>query len=382
MRLIQCLMSLQRHQTYSYDPIQSDDETIPLTYSTQTRVLNVDPGTPDLDTIREAARALRAGKLVAFPTETVYGLGANALDSAAIDNIYSAKSRPPGDPVIAHIHESEQLARLAIELPGSAYELAARFWPGPLTLVLRRAPDVPANIATGRETVAVRMPAHPVAIALLKAADIPIAAPSANTFSRPSATTAAHVLEDLKGRVDIVLDGGSTTIGLESTVLDLTGERPEILRPGGLVIEDLRAVIPDVTIAPRYASTDENETSPGQMLKHYSPRAQVTLYSGARSLVLDAMQTAVVKYQESGYRVGVLVADEDVIRFGALNVVRSLGAGHDLDAISHNLFAGLRDLDSQQVDFIFARDFGREGIGAALWDRLVRAAEGRVITVG
>jgi L-threonylcarbamoyladenylate synthase len=353
-----------------------------LTYSAQTRVLIVDPKSPDPGTIRDVARALRAGKLVAFPTETVYGLGANALDSVAIDNIYKAKERPLGDPVIAHIHDPNQLDLLAIDLPKSAYRLAQRFWPGPLTLVLRRAPDVPANLATGRDTVAVRMPAHPVALALLKAARVPVAAPSANTFSRPSATTAAHVVNDLNGRVDIVLDGGATTIGLESTVLDLTGDQPVILRPGGLIIGDLRTVTPDVTIAPGYASIDEHETSPGRMLKHYSPRAKVSLYSGALDAVLESMRTAAMKSHESGYRVGVLVADEDGEQFSTPTIVRTLGPRQNLAAISHDLFAGLRDLDAQSVDVILTRDFGREGIGTALWDRLVRAAEGRVILVG
>lgn len=352
-----------------------------MTYSAKTRVLKVNPQKPEPEVIRRAADALKSGKLVSFPTETVYGLGANALDSAAIGKIYRAKRRPAGDPIIVHIHAVEQLASLTTELPSPVSDLKERFWPGPLTLVLRRAPHVPANIATGRETIAVRMPDHPVALALLQVADIPIAAPSANIFSRPSATTATHVLEDLEGHVDIVLDGGATRIGLESTVLDLTSNRPIVLRPGGLVINELRRVIPDVIVSPRYTSTEETETSPGQMLKHYSPRAQVFVYSGSLAGVLEAMRTDATRRQESGYRVGILVTDEDSTQFAGNFDVLSLGKAHDLDAISHNLFAGLRDLDSHQVDFILVRDFGREGIGTALWDRLIRAAEGRVIAV-
>ena len=343
-------------------------------------MLKVDPVAPEPEPIHTAAEALRAGKLVAFPTETVYGLGANALDAAAIERIYHAKQRPAGDPVIAHIHQLGQLDSLAVTIPVSAYALAEAFWPGPLTLVLKRASTVPANIATGRDTIAVRMPAHPVARVLLGEAGIPIAAPSANTFTRPSATTAAHVLEDLAGRVDIVLDGGETTIGLESTVVDLTGERPVVLRPGGAVLADLREVIPDVTLAPRFSENSEQETSPGQMLKHYSPRAGVMVFSGAVDAVLAAMRAAVWQHVAAGRRVGVMVADEDRRHFEE-GIVVALGSRDDLKAISHRWFAALRDLDAQGVDVILTRDFGREGLGAALWDRLLRAAEGRVIAV-
>jgi L-threonylcarbamoyladenylate synthase len=356
-----------------------------LTNFPKTHVLVIDPKSPNPAKINQAAEALHAGKLVAFPTETVYGLGANALDPIAIDRIYAAKQRPAGDPVIAHIYKIEQLNTLAIQIPESAYALAKKFWPGPLTLVLHRAPNIPDNIATGRETIAVRMPAHPVAVALLKAAKLPIAAPSANTFTRPSATTATHVLEDLEGRVDIVLDGGSTTIGLESTVLDLTVGRPEILRPGGLVWDDLKTIIPDVVLAPRYVDQTTNESSPGQTLKHYSPHAQVVLLSGTLLSVLPTMQALIKQYQTEGKRVGVLIADEDAEFFVEENVpptiIKTLGPRADLETIGHNLFAGLRDMDAEQADVILTYDFGREGLGAALWDRLLRAAEGQVIVI-
>lgn len=356
--------------------------------SVHTRVLVVDPAHPDPDAIASAAQTIRSGRLVAFPTETVYGLGANALDAAAIGRIYAAKRRPANDPVIVHIHDAAQLETLAATVPDAAYTLANTFWPGPLTFVLRRGPDVPANIAAGRDTVAVRMPSHPVALALLKAADVPIAAPSANTFTRPSATTAAHVLQDLRGRVDVVVDAGPTPIGLESTVIDLTGESPVVLRPGGVVMDDLRRLLPDVTLSPRYVATDAamGESAPGQMLKHYSPDAAVLLFSGpldAVDAVLHRMHESAAARLDDGVRVGVLVADEDAAHFADLPglIVRTLGPRGDFAAIGHELFAALRRLDEQGTAVILVRDFGREGLGAALWDRLLRAAEGRVITV-
>ncbi len=349
----------------------------------ETRVLHVDSVEPDADAIRQAAETLRSGRLVAFPTETVYGLGANALDAEAIKHIYAAKRRPATDPVIAHIHHAEQLSQLAIDLPENVAALASAFWPGALTLVLKRAPGVPSNIATGRETVAVRMPSHPVARALLDAANLPVAAPSANTFTRPSATTAAHVLEDLNGRVDIVLDAGPTPIGLESTVLDLTGESPVVLRPGGVLLDDLRRVLPDVTLSPRYVATntESGESAPGQMLKHYSPDATVLLFSGPVDAILAQMRATAGERSAQGQRVGVLIAEEDRIAFDGLPDVVALGPRDDFAAVGQGLFAALRTLDQAGVDTILVRDFGREGLGAALWDRLLRAAEGRVIRV-
>jgi L-threonylcarbamoyladenylate synthase len=224
------------------------------------------------------------------------------------------------------------------------------------------------------------MPAHPVARTLLKTAALPVAAPSANTFTRPSATTAAHVLEDLKGRVDLILDAGPTTIGVESTVLDLTRTVPVVLRPGGVVLSDLRALIPDVQLAPRYLH-NEAAPAPGQMLKHYSPRAQVLLFSGGRDAVLNAINVRLAELTAQGQRAGLLVADEDIDELSEAAAVESLGSIHDLPAISQKLFAGLRALDAVGVDFILTRDFGRQGLGAAIWDRLLRAAEGQVIAV-
>ena len=353
-----------------------------MAYSTETRVFPINPDNPEAEPIRIAAELIREGRLVAFPTETVYGLGANALDAEAIDKIYRAKRRPASDPVIAHISDMAQLDQLAQNIPPKAYELANAFWPGALTLVLQRAPGIPPNIATGLSTVAIRMPAHPVARALIQAAGVPIAAPSANTFTHPSATTAEHVLTDLRDHVDLVLDGGPTHIGLESTVVDMTGDIPSVLRPGGVVLDDLKTIILDVEMIERYTSESEHTSAPGQMLKHYSPKAPVTLFTGPLYSVLIAMKESCQMHKERGQRVGLLLAEEDCHHLGEVGVVVSLGKRTDLRSISHHLFAGLRELDAQHVDVILARDFGRAGLGAALWDRLVRAAEGNVIKVG
>ena len=358
----------------------------------KTETLTVDPDHPDPAALAEAARILRAGGLVAFPTETVYGLGANALDGEALDRIYAAKQRPANDPIIAHIARIEQLDQLAREVPPAARQLAGVFWPGALTLVLKRAPTVPDTIAAGRDTVAVRMPAHPLARALLEAVDLPIGAPSANTFTRPSATTAAHVLEDLDGRIDLVLDGGPTPIGVESTVLDLTGPAPVVLRPGGVLLEDLQAVLPATTLAPRFLAEDTGTDAPGQLLKHYSPRARVLLFTGSHEATRARMQEEVERLSAEGLAVGLLLAEEDAAAFAdtALTgttfsdaaAVEVLGAQGDYASISRRLFEALRALDRRGVDTILVRDFGREGLGAALWDRLLRAAEGRVVDAG
>src|SRR5215212_11478795 len=349
--------------------------------SLATVVLRVDSTTPEANMIQQAAATLLRGGLVAFPTETVYGLGANALDAVAVQRIFVAKGRPASDPLIVHIAALDQLDRVAEDVPALAHTLAQMFWPGPLTLVLKRRPAIPATVSAARDTVAVRMPDHAVPLALIRAADAPIAAPSANMFTRPSPTTAAHVLEDLDGRIDLLFDGGPTPIGLESTVLDLTSSRPMLLRPGGISIESLRQHIADLIFTPRYIEHDSAApASPGMLLKHYSPHAELLLFAGPPERALGRMRQFALAAIQRGERVGVMLSNEAIGRFAELAVIIvPLGPREDMNQIGRRIFASMRELDQQGVERILVRGVERTGIGLAIWDRLVRAAEGRVI---
>jgi L-threonylcarbamoyladenylate synthase len=350
-----------------------------------TRVIVLDPASPEPDLIAEAAAVLRAGGLVAFPTETVYGLGANARDPQAVARIFAAKGRPAADPLIVHLADPALLETVACAVPAEARALARRFWPGPLTLVLRRHPDIAPNVAAGMPSVAVRVPDHPVARALIAAAGVPVAAPSANLFSRPSPTAARHVLEDLAGRIDLLLDAGPTRVGLESTVVSLLDDPPAVLRPGGVPLEALREALPAVELRARYLEVHEaagQAAGPGMLLKHYSPRAEVLLFVGPLERVLEAMRAS-AEAGVSARRVGVLAPDEELGRFAGLPVeLAALGPRDDLAAVAARLFAGLRALDQRGVDLILVRGMGQQGLGLAIWDRLLRATEGRVVAVG
>jgi L-threonylcarbamoyladenylate synthase len=352
------------------------------TYTTKTRTLTIHPQNPQPQIIQQAAEVIQRGGLVAFPTETVYGLGANALDTDAVARIFMAKQRPANDPIIAHICRVSQIEQLAVNVPNSAYKLAQMFWYGPLTMILQRAEHVPANLSSGLPTVAVRMPSHPVARALIDAAGVPIAAPSANTFTRPSSTEAVHVLEDLDGRVDLILDGGKTTIGIESTVIDMTQDIPTVLRPGGVILADLRRVLPEVNMLPRRFDEDpevSSSASPGMMSKHYSPRAELMLFDGKADEVLRRMRALALEFSGANKRVGILTTDEEAATFTETGArIISMGSRSDMSQIAHVLFGAMRALDAQQVDKILVRAYSKDGLGAAVWDRLLRAAEGHI----
>jgi L-threonylcarbamoyladenylate synthase len=319
----------------------------------------------------------------------VYGLGALALDRAALQRLFAAKGRPAHDPVIVHVDTIERIDALVTAVPDAALTLAARFWPGPLTLVMRRSSRVPDEVTAGLETVAIRVPAHPVAATLLMAAAIPVAAPSANLFSRPSPTQASHVLEDLHGRIDLILDGGATLLGIESTVLDLSGETPTILRPGATTIEMLREVLPTVVMRASSQVGEGAAPSPGLLPQHYSPRAPLTLYEGDPAGALQRLVSDAVGAVERSQSVGIIAAEEDwytVESIGSprlqLVEVRYLGSEHDLPAIASRLYAAMRDLDTAGVTQILVRSFSiDDGLGVAIHDRLRRAAAGRVIRV-
>ncbi|MCA0452839.1 MAG: threonylcarbamoyl-AMP synthase [Chloroflexi bacterium] len=346
-----------------------------------TRVFNVSPTSPELEPIQAAADVLRAGGLVAFPTETVYGLGANALDSEAVGRIFTAKGRPASDPIILHLYQMAQLELVAQDIPDFAYELAGQFWPGPLTLILSRHPNVPANVSAGMPTVAVRMPSHPVAVALLKATNLPVAAPSANRFARPSATSADHVRQDLDGRIDIILDGGAAVIGVESTILDLTKEQAVVLRPGGVPLEALQDLIPNLQVVSKLLREDEQGIeAPGMLYRHYSPRAELRLFDGENAVLIPAMREDAIKQAGLGKKVGMLLPHDESHLVDGLDI-NVVDLGTTEAEISHRLFDAMRQLDGAGVDVILVHGFSRTGLGLALWDRLLRAAEGRVISV-
>lgn len=341
-----------------------------------TDTIQVDARVPDPQAIERAAAVLRKGGLVAFPTETVYGLGADATSADAVAGIFRAKRRPSSDPLIVHLADAAELPSVCASVPETARRLAEKFWPGALTLILPRGEAIPAVVSAGLDTVAVRVPDHPVAQALLGTARLPVAAPSANLFARPSPTTAQHVLEDLDGRVDVILDGGPTAIGVESTVLDLTGEVPTVLRPGGVTIEALRAFLPEVAFRPRHLAADEAAQSPGMLLKHYSPTASMLLFGGERGAA-DSMRAAADRARLEGRRVGVLAFTDEAPAWRDSGVeVFELGAAGEPEQAARLLFAGLRELDRRGVDVILAHSPQRDGLGAAVWDRLFRAAEG------
>jgi L-threonylcarbamoyladenylate synthase len=333
------------------------------------------------ESLHTAAEILRGGGLVAIPTETVYGLAADALSQTAVARIFEAKQRPHEDPLILHVADASWVDDLAVDVPPIACELMARFWPGPLTLVLRKSAKVSDVVTAGGPTVAVRMPAHPLALALLRAVERPLAAPSANLFSRPSPTTAAHVLEDLDGRIDAVLDGGATTLGVESTVLDLTLEPPVLLRPGGITLEQLQEVLgPNWTgEQTKHETEGPGLKSPGLLTRHYSPRAEVCLFSGEPPSVRAVMRAAIEAETDSRSCLALVFA-EDLPAFAGVDCnFIDLGSASDVAQAATRLYAALRWADREEKRVIYARLVSERGLGAALNDRLRRAASGRVI---
>ncbi|RRR65549.1 MAG: threonylcarbamoyl-AMP synthase [Candidatus Viridilinea halotolerans] len=339
----------------------------------QTQVLTAATG------IALAAQLLRQGQLVAFPTETVYGLGADALCATAVAAIFAAKGRPAEDPLIVHLAELADLPQVVASVPPLAYQLAAAFWPGPLTLILPRGPAVPLAVTAGRDTVAVRIPDHPVARALLAATGRPLAAPSANRFGHTSPTTAAHVLADLDGRIAAVLDGGPTPIGVESSVLDLTTHPPALLRPGGVSLEQLQALIGTVALGPRPTS-GAGLVAPGLIERHYAPTSSLWLVVSQRDGALEWLRTRTQAELVAGRRVGLLLTDEDAAALATRNVdIERLGSCHTPAQIAHQLYAALRALDARRPDLILTRHLGSDGLNRALSDRLTRAAAGRVV---
>lgn len=347
----------------------------------KTKILQINATHPEQAIIERAAELLRAGDLVVFPTETVYGLGANALDAQAAERIFAAKERPYSDPLISHIANEETLELLVAAVSPNARKLARAFWPGPLTLVMPASPRIPGLITAGLPTVAIRMPRHPVALALIRAAGFPIAAPSANRFMHVSPTTAQHVYADLHGRVPLILDGGPCEVGVESTIVDLCSPQPTILRPGGLSLEELRRVIPEVQPpARREAGGTEAQKAPGQMLVHYAPAIPAFLFEGTPTAMRATMLAETRRRRQAGEIIGVLVSDEDAEAFQAVGA-HVYALGRTAEQVATRLFAGLRVLEEAGVQVILCRSFEEQGLGLAIRDRLLKASGGKVIKV-
>jgi len=340
-------------------------------------VLEVDSQEPEIGKIRVAADFIKKGCLVAFPTETVYGLGADALNTRAIVALFEAKKRPLDNPPIVHVGNVKDVYRLVKEVPPRAEKLMKNFWPGPLTLIFKRSNIVPDVTVAGLDTIAVRMPRHNVALALLRESGCSIAAPSANLAGKPSPTLAKHVLDDLNGRIDAILDAGPTHIGVESTVLDMTVDPPQVLRPGGTPYEVLKKVLGNVELNPvaiaEKALPIEKARSPGVKHKHYAPNADVIVVEGELSAVVGKVKELVEFYMQKGSKVGVLATDETADHYKA-DVVKSLGSRSDLAVIAKNLFKLLREFDLDGVDVIIAEGVPTEGLGLAVMNRLRKAS--------
>lgn len=347
----------------------------------KTIVEKIDKNNPQGEKIREAAKIIRSGGLVAFPTETVYGLGADALLPEGAKRIYAAKGRPSDNPLIVHIADFEALDKIAAEIPEQAKILSDRFWPGPLTMIFKKRDVVPYETTGGLDTVAVRMPDHPVALELIRESGGYIAAPSANTSGRPSPTMASHVKTDLDGKIPMILDGGEVGIGIESTIIDLSEKVPMVLRPGYITREMLSELIGDVREDPALSQTEGiRPKAPGMKYKHYAPKANLILVEGESEAVVKKMNELTEEEQKAGRKVGIICTDETASEYAA-DIVKSIGKRVDEDSIALHLYAILREFDELDVDVIYSESFATPRIGHAIMNRLLKAAGHQVIEV-
>lgn len=337
-----------------------------------------------MDALQAAAGIIRDGGLVAFPTETVYGLGADAMNAEAAAKIYEAKGRPSDNPLIVHIADKEQVDLLAENVPEAAERIMEAFWPGPLTIILNKKKEVPHGTTGGLNTVAIRMPSHPVAQALIRESGCMIAAPSANTSGRPSPTTAAHVMEDMQGRIPMILDGGAVGIGIESTILDMTGEIPMILRPGYITKEMLEKVAGEVDIDPAVAGKQMPENvvakAPGMKYRHYAPKGSLVLVEGPEDKVIEKINALTEEKTRLGYKVGVLGTDETLEKYRA-GWRRSIGSRECPDSVAAHLYGLLRECDEQELDYIYSESFFADGLGNAIMNRMLKAAGYHLISL-
>lgn len=347
----------------------------------KTKVVKMNRENIDVDVIKEAADIINRGGIVVFPTETVYGIGADALNDEAVDKIFKAKGRPQDNPLIVHISAFDELYGLAKTVPENAKKLAEKYWPGPLTMILYKKDILSDKITAGLDTAAIRLPENKIALALIKESGKPIAAPSANTSGKPSPTEADHVIEDLMGKVDMIIDGGSTDIGLESTVVDMTSEVPMILRPGGVTGENIKGVLGNCMYDPAIIKSSEKivPKSPGQKYRHYSPKAKVILYKGDVEKIALKINEDYVKFSSEGYKVGIMstVQTEKYYK-GKLTIL--CGDRTKPLSISSNLFRDLRNFDHIGVNIILAEAVDENGLGKAIMNRLGKASS-ETITV-
>lgn len=337
----------------------------------------------DLEVIKQASDILRDGGMVAFPTETVYGLGADALDEKASAKIYAAKGRPSDNPLIVHVADVKQLEPLVKNIPDNAVKLMDKFWPGPMTLIFEKSDIVPSGTTGGLQTVAIRMPNHPVALNLIKNSQVAIAAPSANTSGRPSPTTAQHVENDLSGKIDMIIDGGAVGIGIESTIVDVTVNPPMILRPGYITKKMLEDVVGDVEVDKAILgkmSPDAKPKAPGMKYKHYAPKADLTMFRGEKDAVVNHINSLAKEGIAEGKKIGIIASDETFSMYKEGNVI-SIGTRSDDDSIARNLYAVLRKFDDMNVDVIYSEIFEDDGLGQAIMNRMLKAAAYHVLQV-
>lgn len=351
-------------------------KTIPIKIKLHTEILKLNRRAPEIQGIKKAARVIRRGGLVAFPTETVYGLGADALNPRAVRKIFVAKGRPSDNPLIVHICRKQDIRLLARDIPVTAQKLTERFWPGPLTLVLKKSKRVPKVTSGGLDTVAIRMPKNSIAQNLIREADTPIAAPSANYFGRPSPTTARHVLEDMSGKIGLILDGGPAKIGIESTVIDLTETTPMLLRPGGITLEQLEKAVGKIRIHPVLKGKKSKgiHRSPGMKYKHYSPDAKVILIEGPPAKVRKKTADLAKTLRRQNERVGLIANDKS-----RYDVDELIFVGSGPEKFASSLFKTFRKFDSKKISVILVQSVPKEGLGMGIMNRLEKAAAKKII---
>lgn len=330
---------------------------------------------------QKASEILRAGGLVAFPTETVYGLGANALEEAASAKIYAAKGRPSDNPLIVHIADQKDLKELSCDVTGQALALAEKFWPGPLTMILKKQKKVPDSITGGLGTVAIRMPSHPVAAELIRTSGVYIAAPSANISGKPSPTKGEHVIHDMNGRIDMIIVDDTVDIGVESTIVDLSEGIPTILRPGYITKEMLSEVLGEVKIDPAIMGSLKEGVvpkAPGMKYKHYAPDADLTIVEGDEKAVIEKINQLTAQKESEGLKVGIM-ATEETKGWYISGIVKAVGSKENEAAVAHNLYAALRDFDKLGVQYIYSESFSTDNVGQAVMNRLIKAAGHTII---